>query len=116
VAGDYKNRDAQLILPLVTASLPLGHYGIFNLNCYHVFHQIRRKAFTIRPFFQPQYYVLLHILVQICTVPLLLDASYLVSILGGLYGRIDPECALRVMLRELVPLDIVEQAHVPVTA
>ncbi len=34
----------------------------------------------------------------------LLDASYLVSILGGLYGRIDPERALRVMRRELVPL------------
>ncbi|HET6445531.1 MAG TPA: glutamate mutase L [candidate division Zixibacteria bacterium] len=40
--------------------------------------------------------------------PVLLDASYLVSILGGMYGRIDPERALRVMLRELVPLDIVE--------
>lgn len=48
--------------------------------------------------------------------PVLLDASYLVSILGGLYGRIDPERALRVMLRELVPLDIVEQAHVVVSA
>jgi hypothetical protein len=48
--------------------------------------------------------------------PVLLDASYLVSILGGLYGRIDPERALRVMLRELVPLDIVEQAHVLVSA
>lgn len=36
----------------------------------------------------------------------LLDASYLVSILGGLYGRIDPERALRVMRRELVPLTI----------
>jgi hypothetical protein len=40
--------------------------------------------------------------------PVLLDASYLVSILGGLYGQIDPERALRVMHRELVPLDIVE--------
>ena len=38
----------------------------------------------------------------------LLDASYLVSLLGGLYGRIDPERALRVMRRELVPLEIVE--------
>ena len=36
----------------------------------------------------------------------LLDASYLVSILGGLYGRIDPERALRIMRRELVPLDV----------
>ena len=39
----------------------------------------------------------------------LLDASYLVSILGGLYGRIDPERALRVMHRELVPLDVAEK-------
>jgi hypothetical protein len=36
----------------------------------------------------------------------LLDASYLVSILGGLYGRVNPEQALRVMKRELIPLDI----------
>ncbi|MBE7469652.1 MAG: glutamate mutase L [Anaerolineales bacterium] len=39
----------------------------------------------------------------------LLDASYLVSILGGLYGRIDPKRALRVMQRELVALDMVEK-------
>jgi hypothetical protein len=39
----------------------------------------------------------------------LLDASYLVSILGGLYGRIDPKRALRVMHRELVALDVVEK-------
>ena len=38
--------------------------------------------------------------------PVLLDASYLVSILGGLYGRVDPEQALRVMKRELIPLDV----------
>jgi len=36
----------------------------------------------------------------------LLDASYLVSILGGLYGRVNPEQALRVMKRELITLDI----------
>jgi hypothetical protein len=36
----------------------------------------------------------------------LLDAQYLVSILGGLYGRVDPELALRVMKRELLPLEI----------
>ena len=41
--------------------------------------------------------------------PVLLDASYLVSILGGLYGRIDPERALRVMRRELAPLNVAEQ-------
>jgi uncharacterized protein (TIGR01319 family) len=35
---------------------------------------------------------------------ILLDASYLVSILGGLYGRLEPERALRVMKRELRPL------------
>ena len=38
------------------------------------------------------------------TGPVLLDASYLVSILGGLYGRVDPEKALRVMKRMLLPL------------
>ncbi len=37
--------------------------------------------------------------------PVLLDAKYLVSILGGLYGRVYPEQALRVMKRELVTLD-----------
>jgi uncharacterized protein (TIGR01319 family) len=36
----------------------------------------------------------------------LLDARYMVSILGGLYGRIDPERALRVLRRNLVPLQI----------
>jgi hypothetical protein len=36
----------------------------------------------------------------------LLDASYLVSILGGLYGRVNPEQALRVMKREIIPLDV----------
>jgi len=41
-----------------------------------------------------------------------LDASYLISILGGLYGRVNPEQALRVMKRELVPLDICENLHV----
>ncbi len=34
----------------------------------------------------------------------LLDAKYLVSILGGLYGRVAPEQALRVMKRELLSL------------
>jgi uncharacterized protein (TIGR01319 family) len=38
--------------------------------------------------------------------PVLLDASYLVSILGGLYGKVNPEQALRVMKRELLPLDM----------
>ena len=33
--------------------------------------------------------------------PILLDASYLVSVLGGLYGRLEPERALRLMKREL---------------
>lgn len=38
--------------------------------------------------------------------PVLLDASYLVSILGGLYGRLEPERALRIMKRELLPLSV----------
>jgi hypothetical protein len=46
----------------------------------------------------------------------LLDASYLVSILGGLYGRIDPERALRVMRQELVPLTPVEERAIMVPA
>jgi uncharacterized protein (TIGR01319 family) len=48
--------------------------------------------------------------------PVLLDASYLVSILGGLYGRIDPERALRVMRRELTPLAVAEPSPRPVPA
>jgi uncharacterized protein (TIGR01319 family) len=40
----------------------------------------------------------------------LLDARYLVSILGGLYGRVHPEQALRVMKRELIPLEITQEA------
>ncbi len=39
----------------------------------------------------------------------LLDAQYLVSILGGLYGRVNPEQALRVMKRELLPLKSLTQ-------
>jgi uncharacterized protein (TIGR01319 family) len=38
--------------------------------------------------------------------PVLLDASYLVSILGGLYGKVHPEQALRVMKRELISLEM----------
>ncbi len=34
----------------------------------------------------------------------LLDAAYMVSIVGGLYGYIDPERALRMLKRNLVPL------------
>ncbi|MGD9093237.1 MAG: glutamate mutase L, partial [Anaerolineales bacterium] len=40
----------------------------------------------------------------------ILDAKYLVSILGGLYGRVYPEQALRVMKRELIPLEIPRKA------
>ncbi len=36
----------------------------------------------------------------------LLDASYLVSILGGLYGRLDPERALHLMKQYLKPLQV----------
>jgi hypothetical protein len=48
----------------------------------------------------------------------LLDAQYLVSVLGGLYGRIHPEQALRVMKRELVPLDLKTPVseHMPMAA
>jgi uncharacterized protein (TIGR01319 family) len=41
------------------------------------------------------------------TGKVLLDAKYLVSILGGLYGRVAPEQALRMMKRELLPLESV---------
>ena len=40
----------------------------------------------------------------------ILDAKYLVSILGGLYGRVYPEQGLRIMKRELVPLEITQPA------
>ncbi len=42
----------------------------------------------------------------------LMDAQYLVSILGGLYGRVNPEQALRVMKRELIRLDVPRRANV----
>jgi hypothetical protein len=38
--------------------------------------------------------------------------AYLVSILGGLYGRVDPEQVLRVMKRELVRLDATQRREV----
>ncbi len=45
----------------------------------------------------------------------LLDASYLVSILGGLYGKVNPEQALRVMKRKLIPLEMgVLENYMPV--
>jgi uncharacterized protein (TIGR01319 family) len=37
--------------------------------------------------------------------PVLLDARYMVSIVGGLYGYIDPERALRILKRNLAPLE-----------
>ncbi len=37
---------------------------------------------------------------------ILLDAKYLVSILGGLYGRVHPQQALRMMKRELLNLQV----------
>ena len=37
--------------------------------------------------------------------PVLLDAAYMVSVVGGLYGYIDPERALRMLKRHLVPLE-----------
>lgn len=36
----------------------------------------------------------------------LMDASYLISTVGGLYGRLDPEGALRIMKKYLKPLEI----------
>jgi len=52
------------------------------------------------------------------TGPVLLDARYLVSVLGGLYGRVNPEQALRVMKRELMPLQAATPAErvIPVLA
>jgi uncharacterized protein (TIGR01319 family) len=37
--------------------------------------------------------------------PVLLDAEYMVSIVGGLYGRIDPERALRMLKKSLIPFE-----------
>jgi uncharacterized protein (TIGR01319 family) len=37
---------------------------------------------------------------------ILLDAAYMVSVVGGLYGRIDPERALRMLKRNLIPLEM----------
>lgn len=43
--------------------------------------------------------------------PVLLDADYLVSIVGGLYGRLDPEGALRMMKRRLRALNVAEPSR-----
>ncbi|RME42329.1 MAG: hypothetical protein D6791_18015, partial [Chloroflexi bacterium] len=48
--------------------------------------------------------------------PVLLDAQYLVSILGGLYGRVNPEQALRVMKHQLLPLDVAQTVPARVRA
>jgi hypothetical protein len=48
------------------------------------------------------------------TGKVLMDASYLISILGGLYGRLEPKRALRVMKRELQVLRTREQPAAPV--
>jgi uncharacterized protein (TIGR01319 family) len=47
---------------------------------------------------------------------ILLDAKYLVSILGGLYGRVYPEQALRIMKRELLPLELSPQQMADISA
>jgi len=36
----------------------------------------------------------------------LLDSSYILSTVGGLYGRIDPERAIRILKKNFVPLDL----------
>ncbi|MGD8238624.1 MAG: hypothetical protein PVH68_08740, partial [Armatimonadota bacterium] len=40
------------------------------------------------------------------TGEVLLDANYMVSIVGGLYGRVDPERALRMLKRNLLHLEL----------
>ena len=47
------------------------------------------------------------------TGPVLLDGRYMVSILGGLYGKVNPEQALRVMKRNLIPLERQMPAFLP---
>jgi uncharacterized protein (TIGR01319 family) len=46
----------------------------------------------------------------------LLDADYLVSIVGGLYGRLDPERALRIMKAHIKPLALPEMAEQAIAA
>jgi hypothetical protein len=36
----------------------------------------------------------------------LLDGSYLISTVGGLYGRLDPEGAIRILKKNLTPLKL----------
>lgn len=42
----------------------------------------------------------------------LLDAEYILSTIGGLYGRIDPEKALRIMKTHLMPLEVKRKVKV----
>lgn len=36
----------------------------------------------------------------------LLDADYVLSTVGGLYGRVDPERAVRMLKKYLMPLEV----------
>ncbi|MCK4394600.1 hypothetical protein KAX17_16985 [Candidatus Bipolaricaulota bacterium] len=36
----------------------------------------------------------------------LLDADYVLSTVGGLYGRVDPERAVRMLEKYLMPLEV----------
>jgi hypothetical protein len=36
----------------------------------------------------------------------MLDADYLIAIVGGLYGRLDPERALRMIKKHIKPLEL----------
>jgi len=36
----------------------------------------------------------------------LLDANYVLSTVGGLYGRVDPERAVRMLKKYLMPLEV----------
>ena len=43
-----------------------------------------------------------------------MDAHYIVNTVGGLYGRLDPERAVRMLKRYLMPLEIGPQVKVRV--
>ena len=51
--------------------------------------------------FNPDEYTILRPQGKVC-----MDAHYIISTVGGLYGRLDPEGALRLMKKHLANLDV----------
>jgi hypothetical protein len=59
------------------------------------------KTITKGALFNPEEYTILR-----PNKKVLLDASYILSTVGGLYGRLDPERAIRILKKHFKPLEL----------